>query len=402
MTAPIRVLAFSDVALPEGSGGVERQIEEVYSRWVATGEAEVLLVALGDRALPMRDIRSGVRIVRARQVRLARLVGAQVTLSYSVLPLALRAVRVFQPDVIHAHTLFYASSLAALATSRRSRVPMALTAHIGSLEALPQPYRTLSGAYERVIGRALVRQAEETICVGVAVGKHIERLVGRDAHLTIVPNGVDSERFHPGSRQLGTPSAGEPLVVATVGRLIFNKGHHDVIEAVRALHETGRRVELRVVGDGPMRRRLETQASDLVRAGIVTFLGHRDDVETVLRECDVLVRASMTESTPMAVLEAMATGIPVIASDVGSVRDLIEDGTSGMLTPPRSPESVAAALTSLADDLELRARLGRAARETALHFSWERCANDTLAAISAMLARRAQEAGQLGRTGVSG
>jgi len=153
----LRVLAFSDVALPEGSGGVERQIEEVYGRWVAAGDAEVLLVALGDQSLPRRDVRRGVRIVRASQLNLGRLTGMQATLSWGVWPLAFKAARVFRPDVVHAHTLFYASSPAAATVARREDLPLALTAHIGSLDALPGPQRAASRLYESTIGRALVR-----------------------------------------------------------------------------------------------------------------------------------------------------------------------------------------------------------------------------------------------------
>ena len=103
---PLRVLAFSDVALPEGSGGEERQIEEIYGRWVESSRAEVLLVALGGEGLPQHDRRRGIRIVRAPQLRLGRLTGAQAALSTAVWPLAFRATRAFRPHVIHANTLF--------------------------------------------------------------------------------------------------------------------------------------------------------------------------------------------------------------------------------------------------------------------------------------------------------
>ncbi|MEZ4503918.1 MAG: glycosyltransferase family 4 protein [Dehalococcoidia bacterium] len=379
----LRVLAFSDVALPEGSGGVERQIEEVYGRWVAAGDAEVLLVALGDQSLPRRDVRRGVRIVRASQLNLGRLTGMQATLSWGVWPLAFKAARVFRPDVVHAHTLFYASSPAAAAIARREDLPLALTAHIGSLDALPGPQRAASRLYESTIGRALVRQADVTICVGESVRRHIEGLGGREPHLRVVPNGVDRGRFHPGPRQLieRERGAGEPLIIVSAGRLIFNKGHHAVIDAVRALDEDGLPVELRIAGDGPMRDELEQRAADLTARGVVTFLGQRDDIEDVVRDADVFVRASMTESMPMGVLEGMATGLAVVASDVGSTREIVEDGRTGLLVRPEQPVDLVEALRCLASDAALRRELGRNAREATERFSWDASAAGTLEAV---------------------
>ena len=370
----MKILALSDVALPEGSGGVERQIFEVYGRIVRLHGGEVRLLALGREGLPQEEVRDDVLVKRARQLPLDKLTGAQATLSPFVWRMAWREVRNFRPDVIHANTLFYATTLAAAAVAWRTQTPLVVTAHIGHLDALPQPYRTLSKAYEATLGRWVLSRAARVICIGDAVRDHILKLGVPSSKTCSIPNGVDSHEFFPRDTDGGSP----PTIVS-VGRLIFNKGNQYLIEAVRQVRLSGRPFRLVIVGDGPLRAALVEQSAELRRAGYVSFAGRRDDVPEILRAADIFVRPSLTESMPMGVLEAMASGLAVVASDVGATNEIIDNGRNGILVTPKSVDQLREALNALLDDVALRATLGQAALATSLEYNWERVADATFA-----------------------
>jgi glycosyltransferase involved in cell wall biosynthesis len=368
----MRILAFSDVALPEGSGGVERQIFEVYGRIVRRHRADVRLIALGRKGLPREEIREGVLVKRSRQLPLDRVTGAQATVSPFVWRSAWEEVRRFKPDVIHANTLFYATTLAAAAVAARAATPLVVTAHIGHLDALSQPYRAASKAYEATVGRWVLGRASRVICIGEAVQDHIVSIGVRRERTSSVPNGVDSGVFFP-----GTGNSDGVLTIVSVGRLIFNKGNQYLLEALRGLSGRGRAFRLVIVGDGPMRTALARQTAELGLEDVVSFAGRRDDVPEVLRAADIYVRPSLTESMPMGVLEAMSSGLAVVASDAGATGEIIDNGRNGLLVAPRSVADLRTALERLLADPALRARLGAAARVTAVEYDWERVADAT-------------------------
>ncbi|MHB8645859.1 MAG: glycosyltransferase family 4 protein [Thermomicrobiales bacterium] len=361
----MKVLAFCDVDWMEGSGGVERALSEIYPRLIAQTDADIRLITLASKQLPREEECDGVRLVRARRLPLESLTGAQVSASVDVWATALRTARRFQPDIIHAHTLFYHTSLVAAAVARRSRVPLLLTLHLGALDALPQPYRAMSQLYERTVGRTLLAAASRILCVSDDVRQHARALGAEDAKLVVVPNGVDTARFAPQPR---IPDR-MPTVLC-VGRLIFNKGPHYLLEAAAALHARGIPLRLVFAGDGPLEQTLRQQAARLNLQDVVEFRGRCDNVAALLGKADIFVRPSLTEGMSLAVLEAMAAGLPVIASDVSGTRQMIRDAIDGIITAPGSVSDLTRALARLLPDAELRARLGANARERALRYDW--------------------------------
>lgn len=195
------------------------------------------------------------------------------------------------------------------------------------------------------------------------------------AKVTRIYNGVDISRFSPGDspwrpRPLGL-DPDEP-VVGTVGRLDPVKDQAGLIHAFGRLAGDHPRPRLLVVGDGPCRRDLEFMAASLV-PGRVTFAGERDDVPALLRSMDVFVLPSLGEGISNTLLEAMATGLPAVATRVGGNPELVEDGVNGTLVPRRDPAALAAAIARYLDDAHLRAVHGKASRERAVErFSLDR------------------------------
>lgn len=368
----MRVLAFSDLGPPEGSGGVERTLAEIYPRLVAAGRADVCLVTLAGNDLPRREERDGVRIVRARRIPLDRITGLQVAASTDVWRVGMRAAREFKPDVIHAHTLFYHTSLVAAAVARRFRVPLLVTLHVGAVGALPQPYRAMTQLYEGTAGRLLLAGARRVICVSNDVQRHALSLGVPGSKLSVVPNGVDATRYRPGERV----GSGPPVVLC-VGRLILNKGQHLLLEAVAELRQRGLALRLLLVGDGPSEKQLRQQVARLGIDDVVEFLGHRDDVDSLLAASDIFVRPSLTEGMSLAVLEALAAGLPVVATDVSGSRQLIEDGVNGVVVPPGCSVELANGLRGLVQDPALRKQIGACARERARAYDWSNIAELT-------------------------
>jgi glycosyltransferase involved in cell wall biosynthesis len=130
-----------------------------------------------------------------------------------------------------------------------------------------------------------------------------------------------------------------------------------------------------------MRRGLEARASELGITGRVRFLGTRTDIPQLLAESAIVVRPSLTEGRSLAILEAMATGACVVASDITPNRELIDDGVTGVLTPVGRPDLLAQALRRLVADESRRSAIGNAAREAALRSSWDSTASKTAAVL---------------------
>lgn len=370
----MRIVAFSDFAPPERGGGVENALGEIYERLAARNGAIIHVVALGSPPSPTTETLRGMTIHRASRIDLERWLGAQVAVSPSVWRLGFAIVRDVQPDVVHAHTLFFHSSLVAAAAARWYGVPLVLTAHVGPLSALPQPQRTAAEVYERFVGKRLLAIARRVIAVSEDVRTHLEHLGVASERIAVIPNGVDVDRFQPASDRTSSRT-----VIVSVGRLIANKGQRLLLDALAKLRAEGLDFEVRLVGDGPLRRELEAQVGQLGLRDSVRFLGEQSRVEDVLRDADIFVRPSLTEGMSLAVLEAMATGLACVVTDVSGSRQMIRDGYDGIIVQPHDTGELAAAIRGLLLDGQRRQRLGNAARSRARAFSWESVADATLA-----------------------
>jgi glycosyltransferase involved in cell wall biosynthesis len=244
-------------------------------------------------------------------------------------------------DVVHAHWL-PAGWVAA-----RTGKPFVVTLH-GTDVALAERVPTLAGV--------VFRRAGLVIAVSHAIAEAARKQGARDVR--VIPNGVDLP-----------PVAGdedEPPHIVYAGRLSKEKGVLELVEATRGL-------PLIVAGDGPLRARVP---------GARGFVP-RDELERLLARAAVVACPSRREGFGVTCLEAMAHGKPVVASAVGGLLDLVVDGETGVLVPPRDPRALREALERLLGDPDLRHRLGSAARDRARrHFSWAAVTGATLAAYA--------------------
>jgi glycosyltransferase involved in cell wall biosynthesis len=277
-------------------------------------------------------------------------------------------------DVVHCHQ--YSPYVYGLLASLITRVRLVYTEH-GRLTS--EPIR------KRQLVNPLLALLPGRICaVSAALKGHMVR-EGFPAHcIRVVHNGIDpGARITAGQRRVVRASLGLPddaYVAGTAGRLVTVKNVPVMLQAHALLRRSIPSAHLVVVGDGPERAALEQQALALGIAGAVTFTGYRSDVRNVMAALDVYLNSSLYEGVSLTILEAMAGGLPVIASPVGGNPEVVIDRETGYLIPSR-PQAIADGLARLAHDERQRRVMGDAARWRVIrHFSIARMVDEYAAA----------------------
>jgi glycosyltransferase involved in cell wall biosynthesis len=272
-----------------------------------------------------------------------------------------RLVRLFRRervDIAHAY-LFHPNVLTPIA-ARLARTP-AVVVSKRSLDRYPG----LAERYACKLGNAL---ADRVMINAAAIGRFVTAEEGCPPdRMVLIPNGVGDDLldFTPDGararRELGL-SPGD-RVVGAVSRLAWKKGIRHLLEAVPRVLESVPAAFFLIVGDGPLRADLEARARDLRIDDRVRFLGTRGDVLELLGAVDVFVLPSVVEGMSNALLEAMAMGRPVVATDVGGNPEVMVDGQTGFVVPPADPDRLAAAVAKVLLAPELGEAMGAAARQ---------------------------------------
>jgi len=217
----------------------------------------------------------------------------------------------------------------------------------------------------RALDRWMYSQYAVVACIGTGTESALQDWIGHQASTRVVPNGIDLERFTRASRQRSGKDAGARTIVICVASLSDRKGHEVLLEAVSQLPET----ELLLVGDGPRRAELERLAGELGIGERVRFLGVRNDVPEILANGDIYVQPSHWEGFGIAALEAMASGLPVVASNVAGLREVV--GEAGLLFEAGSATNLRECLARLIADPDLGFRLGGTGAQRSQEFSIE-------------------------------
>lgn len=266
-------------------------------------------------------------------------------------------------DVVHTHSA-KAGALGRLAAHRLGTPAIVHTFHGFPFHEFQAPWRR--HAYI-AIERHLGRMTDQFLAVGSAVAAQAVRLgIAAPERLRVVPSAVDvvpsarrPEARVRARRLLGIPEA-HP-VVGTVGRLDYQKAPEDLLRAVAAMSHGD--AVLVWIGDGPWRARAESCAARLGITDRCRFLGERNDVASLLPGFDVFALSSLYEGLPCALVEAMACSVPVVATAVNAVPEIVQPGRTGILVPPRAPHLLARALDHLLDDRQRAQRMADAARD---------------------------------------
>jgi glycosyltransferase involved in cell wall biosynthesis len=376
-------------------GGAERQAQALARSLIRRGH-EIVVVTRRRGHVAARELVEGVPVFRE-----IRPVGSGPVHGLTYLIDVARSIRRHRrwADVIQV-TNIYLEAFVASALRRWHEIPVvirpACAGYYGDLARLrryrawplyPGPAGVSVKALIRVVGRA-----DAFIANSAELRRELIQARFPSEHVLHISNGVDVEHFRPGPqhseyrRQTNLPPG--PLVLF-VGRLDPQKGVATLLAAARSLIPTIPELRVVLLGDGPLRSELEANVRQAGLSERVLFRGVVENVAPYLQAADVFVLPSLGEGMPNALLEAMATGLPCIATGVGGTMDVVTDGEDGLLVEPGNAVHLADALIRLLKDPAARDRLGRAARQTVERtYSLEQMSGEYLRVYQALASRR--------------
>lgn len=299
----------------------------------------------------------------------------------------LGVVRAFRPDVIHTH--HSKAGLVGRSVALLAGVPRIHTFHGHVFEGYFGPRKSaLIVSAERL----LATRTSRLIALGpLQRDDLLTRGIGRADRFEIVPLGLDLGRYQGADRAAARETLGlaaSAVIIVAVGRIAPIKRVDRLIRAFASAHLRRPDARLYIIGDGSERAAAEQQVADADLGESVTFCGWRMDTATWYAAADFLALSSDNEGTPLALIEGAAAGRPAVATDVGGVADVVRDGVTGLLAPVDDEGALAQAMFRLADDAELRARLGAAAPAAAEGFGIERLVDDLERIYEELLASR--------------
>jgi glycosyltransferase involved in cell wall biosynthesis len=274
-----------------------------------------------------------------------------------------RLFRSERVDVIHAHQYapFVYGSLARGWTSGRG---VLFTEHGRHQPDYPRPRRIRANKF-------LLRRRDAVVAVGEAVRQALIQNEGlAPARVQVIYNGIDLNRFDPRAplrdevrRELDLSA--DDAVIVQVARLDYLKDHATALRMMSELRDTLPGMKLLIVGDGPERSGIQALCEELKLCGMVRILGQRTDVPRLLQAADVLLLTSVSEGIPLTLIEGMAAGLAVLATDVGGVSEIVESEVTGLLAPAKDAKRLSEQLQRLLGNRDLRRKMGQAGRARA-------------------------------------
>jgi glycosyltransferase involved in cell wall biosynthesis len=312
---------------------------------------EVHVITSLDEGLPEVSYEKGFHIHRLPRVRI-RFAG--------VFAFWIDIVRILQkikPDIVHAQS--FGSGMPALLSNRLLKIPYVIYGR-GSDVYLPSWFTKLTA-------RTVLKNAGAVIALTEHMKDAMQAIYSRN--VITVPNGINLNE----NTERGAEGGGPGKRVLFVGRLNLVKGVQYLLSAMKTVHQELPEAKLILVGDGEEREHLETLTDGLGIRECVEFAGRvpHEKVEDYMSQAEVFVLPSLSEGFPVTILEAMACGLPVVATRVGGVPDIIEDGTNGYLVDTMNQEQIAEALLKLLQDEKLRKDISGNNREEVRKYRWD-------------------------------
>jgi len=346
-----RAVRVAHVSFGLDVGGQEKLLVE-FARQADPGRFDLRFISIGSRGVLAGEIEALGWPVTA--------LGIPSGLHPSLIVRLARSFRRWRPDVVHTHdqrALFYAGPAAWL-----TRVPMIVhTRHGRDVGATPR---------QTIILQYLSRLVDRFVCVSEEVAELSREQGIAGLGLRTILNGIDTSRFG-----FGGPDPAGPVV--TVARLSPEKDVANLVRATAMAAEWVPELRVEVAGGGPCLEDLRQLAADLGVGDRIAFLGEVRDVRSVLAHAQMFVLPSRSEGIPLTALEAMACGLPVVATRVGGLPEVVEDGVTGLLVPPADPAALAQAILDIGRDPERGLRMGQAGRERVeQHFEIRRMVAD--------------------------
>lgn len=332
-------------------GGAEQQALFLSERLMQKGFS-VSVLTRSFPGLPSREIIRGVPVYRhIRTIDRGKLFG--LTYMLSVFWFLFRRRKSY--DIIHCHLLGFHSAIAVVSKWLFKKKTCSLVGATGPISEFVQ---LRNGLWGELLLKIIVRSDRViTLCTQ----SKAEALSAgfSDFQIVQIPNGVDADHFKPAAIEKRTENR-----IIFIGRLDQWKGVGFLIQAFKTLLADGIPAHLDILGDGPDRNKLQQQAADLGLQDVISFHGAVHGVAPYLQQASLFVLPSLSEGMPNVVLEAMACGLPVIASRVGGIVDIVADGENGILVEAQRADQLCEAMKQVIINKELAQQLGMAARKT--------------------------------------
>jgi glycosyltransferase involved in cell wall biosynthesis len=314
--------------------GAERIVAELARRIPSRGYGTSVICLEDERAPVGQELTAagvpvaGLRLSRRRTLRCAAALA--------------RSIPKTRPLILHAH-LFHANLAARFAVSHLSPVEREGLCVVNTVHIAERRFRP----WQFALDRFTAKRACAEICVSRFVAAFHQRRTGLPASFfPVIENGIDPARFAPSCAEPIEPFRGNNVRILSVGRLNRQKDFPTLLRAWPAIHAAFPQAILSIAGDGPERMRLHALQSEL-RLNGVTFLGHVQDIPSLMRQADLYVQPSAWEGLPLTVAEAMACRLPIVVSDADSLPDMISHGRTGLVVPKQQPSLLADAILLL-------------------------------------------------------
>jgi glycosyltransferase involved in cell wall biosynthesis len=227
--------------------------------------------------------------------------------------------------------------------------------------------------FKNIISKQILKNADGVIVLTEDMKREIQKICNREVF--VIPNGIDLEKFENLSKEdlRSKLEITNGKIIVFVGGLRPVKGVGYLIEAMKTIIDKNKNTRLFIVGDGVERQDLENLVKKLDLQKCVNFIGKvsNEEVPEYIVASDVFVLPSLSEGFPVTVVEAMASELPIVATNIRGLREIIKDGENGFLVEPKNPEQIAEKVLLLLEDDELRARISRNNKEKAKQYSWE-------------------------------
>jgi glycosyltransferase involved in cell wall biosynthesis len=278
-------------------------------------------------------------------------------------------------DLIHAHTIM-PDGFAALLLGDEFNIPVVCTVHGSDISIYPHESRATL-----LVTKWALRRIKHLIAVSEDLGKKVNLLIG-SREVKVIRNGADEELFHANAKSAARTLLGLPnkaKIVLFIGNLLRVKGPEYLLQAVSQLSSSD--FLLYIVGDGMLRDNLRAQAEQLGISARCVFVGTRphEEIASWLSAADCLVLSSISEGFPTIIAEAMMCRVPVVATAVGGIPEVVKHGSTGLLVQPRDPVSLGEAIClALQKDTNIQIMVNRAEKGARAELTWEANARKTV------------------------
>ena len=280
-----------------------------------------------------------------------------VVQDYPYIPSLPSTIEILNPEVVHVESHLFLTAVQAVRKARELKIPCVITVH-GIFAERGKAVNLVQSMYLHSIGLKILREADSVICLTRSDAEEIEKLGVNSDQIKFVPNAVDTRIFTPSANR-------EDNLVVWVGRFVHEKGLEYLIDAAKMVIQEKRDVRFLLIGYGPLKNKIMKMAYDLGLLGkSMNIIGPLDrfEIAKVLNRSTIFVFPSLKEGMPLALLEAMASGNAVVASNIRGINELVKDHDNGLLFRARNPIELAYSIQILLDDRNLRKKLSDRAR----------------------------------------